>query len=109
MKGEREEDRNQELSIPPVCYDPQAEGGRLELEYEERIRSLQESVAGLRLSRRILMTLLESVQDEYRGESKKLVEANNRLRAANNRYATALWEKNCRIRELEEKLARISR
>ena len=34
MKGEREEDRNQELSIPPVCYDPQAEGGRLELEYD---------------------------------------------------------------------------
>ena len=72
--------------------------------YEQRIRELQENVASLRMSRRILMTILEQVKNEQKAENKRLEDEKIRLKKVNNHYAEAIWEKNIRIRELEKRL-----
>ncbi|MGI5892515.1 MAG: translation initiation factor 2 [Bacillota bacterium] len=77
---------------------------REELQYEERIRQLQENIASLRMSRRILMTLLEQSQNEYRKENQRFIQEKKRLQKSNSHYANLLWEKNKKIRELEKKL-----
>lgn len=77
---------------------------REELLYEERIRRLQEDITSLRMSRRILMSLLEQLQGERRQEKDRLEKEKLRLQKANSHYVETIWEKNIRIRELEEKL-----
>lgn len=77
-----------------------------EWKQEEKIRELQANIASLRMSRRILMALLESVQDEYRMENKRLADDNQRLKRNNHTFVNRLWEKNRRIRELEIELER---
>ncbi len=72
--------------------------------YQDKIRELQENVASLRMSRRILMSLLESLQDEQRREKKKQQAERASLKQANTRYARLLWEKNLRIHDLEKRL-----
>jgi len=75
-----------------------------ELLYEERIRRLQEDITSLRMSRRILMSLLEQLQGERRQEKERLEKEKVRLQKANSHYVDTIWEKNIRIRELEQKL-----
>ena len=70
--------------------------------YEEKIRRLQDYVASLRMSRRILMSLLEQVQEERNEEVGRLQRENLSLRKRSNAYATKLWEQNCRLLELEK-------
>ena len=70
--------------------------------YEERIKKLQESVASLRMSRRVLMSLLEQVQTNKKEELEQLLKENMRLHKQVNSYANRLWEKNQRIVELEQ-------
>lgn len=77
---------------------------REELLYEERIRRLQEDITSLRMSRRILMSLLEQLQGERRQEKDRLEKEKVRLQKANSHYVETIWEKNIRIRELEQKL-----
>lgn len=72
-----------------------------DLKYEEKIRELQTNISSLRMSRRILMSLLESVQNEHKKDQKKLLEENKKLKRSNHNFAGLLWEKNKRIRELE--------
>ncbi len=73
---------------------------------EERIHQLQENIESLRLSRRILMALLESMQGEYKEENQRLTDDNKRLKRNNHNFVNRLWEKNRRIRELEIELDR---
>ena len=73
-----------------------------ELHYEERIRQLEENIANLRMSRRILMNLLEQVQYSRKEELERLEKEKRRLRKISSNYAGQLWEKNRRIRELED-------
>ena len=75
-----------------------------ELSYEEKIRQLQENIASLRMSRRILMSLLDQVQCGSREERYQLEKEKVRLQKINSNYANQLWEKNRRIRELEKAL-----
>ena len=73
--------------------------------YEDKIRQLQDNILNLRISRRILMTLLEQVQTEKAREEERLRKEAQRLQKANSRYAGNLLKKNQRIRELEAALA----
>ena len=60
--------------------------------YEEKIRRLEDSVSALRLSRRILISLLEQVNAEEKRERERLLADNRRLRKTAQSYALRLWQ-----------------
>lgn len=60
--------------------------------YEEKIRRLEDNISALRLSRRILMSLLEQVNSAQRAERESLLAENRRLRQRVNVYARRLWK-----------------
>lgn len=62
--------------------------------YEEKIRQLEDSISSLRLSRRILMSLLEQVQSGYRVEMERLTKENRRLKRQLADHAQQLWQLN---------------
>ena len=72
--------------------------------YLSRIEELEEKVEQLRLSRRILMNILENLDKERRVEIKKVREEQKRLKQANIKYAYNLLKKNAKVMELEKKL-----
>ncbi len=71
---------------------------------QEKIRRLQVNIASLRISRRILMNLLEDTQNSSREEIRQLTLEQQHLKRLNSGYANAIWEKNKRIYELENQL-----
>lgn len=71
---------------------------------KQRIRELEEKVEQLRLSRRVLMYLIEKIEREKVGFLTKLEKENHKLHQDNYRYARRLLSKNLRIIELESKL-----
>lgn len=77
------------------------------LELKLRVRELEEKVDQLRLSRRVLMCLLERMEKERAAHLVRLERENRKLHRANYRYARSLWRKNMRIMELESKLREI--
>ncbi|RDV83415.1 translation initiation factor 2 [Ammonifex thiophilus] len=78
--------------------------GEEELYLRARIKELEEKLAQVRLSRRVLLYLLEKMEGEKELLLKKLERENERLQRLNARYARSLWQKNRRIVELESKL-----
>ena len=85
--------RGEDLNYPPIF------GQSVK---EENIGELKANIASLRMSRRILISLVESLQDEAKKEQKRLLEDNRRLKRHNVSYAQRLWEKNQKIRRLEQ-------
>lgn len=81
-------------------------GGRnLSNEYQimkNKIDKLQERIEYLRVSRRVLMNLVEKLEREKNGMVAKLEKENRRLQKYNLLYAQSILEKNKRIVELEE-------
>lgn len=77
------------------------------LELQLRVRELEEKVEQLRLSRRVLMCLLEKMEKERLAHLVQLERENRKLHRANCRYARSLWKKNMRIMELESRLREI--
>ncbi len=71
---------------------------------EERVKQLEERVFQLRLSRRVLMYLLEEADREREKLVNLLQKENERLRLANYRYAQTLINKNRQIVDLESRL-----
>ena len=71
----------------------------------ERVILLQDNVASLRMSRRVLMSLLTQLKNDYEQESTLLRKEKQRLQQENAGYAKIIWEKNKRICELERDLA----
>ncbi|MEW6182787.1 MAG: translation initiation factor 2 [Bacillota bacterium] len=69
-----------------------------------RLRETEEKLAQVRLSRRVLLYLLEQMENERNIFLKKLEKENQRLQQANARYARSLLKKNRQIIELESKL-----
>lgn len=69
-----------------------------------RILELEEKVEQLRLSRRILMNLIERIEKEKIGSLNRLERENRKLHLDNYRYAKWLLRKNRQIVELESKL-----
>lgn len=71
---------------------------------ERRIKELEDKVFQLRLSRRILMYLLEEANREREASIRVLKRENERLRLANYRYARMLVNKNQQIVNLQSRL-----
>ena len=63
--------------------------------YEEKIRRMENSIDSLRLSRRILMSLLEQVNAAAEAEREQLLAENRRLRRKAGAYARQLWQARC--------------
>lgn len=69
--------------------------------YEEKIRRMESSIDSLRLSRRILMSLLEQVNAADQAERERLLAENRRLRKRAGSYARQLWQVRCASRREE--------
>lgn len=73
---------------------------------QHRVSELEDKVEQLRLSRRILMNLIEKIEREKNDIFVKLERENKRLHLNNYQYAKTLLNKNKIIIELESKLNR---
>jgi len=71
---------------------------------ERRIQELEDKLLQLRLSRRVLMYLLERMEQEKTVFVQRLEKENKRLHRANQQFAMHLLQKNRQIIELESKL-----
>lgn len=69
-----------------------------------RVRELEEKVEQLRLSRRVLMNLIERLERDRAFFLARLEKENKRLHRNNHRYAQHLLQKNRQIMELEARL-----
>ena len=72
--------------------------------FQHRVRELEEKVEQLRLSRRVLMNLVEKMEKEKICILGRLERENRRLHRDNNKYARRLLKKNSQIVELQSKL-----
>lgn len=72
--------------------------------FQRRIQELEEKVDQLRLSRRVLMNLIEKMEKEKTFFLAKLEKENRRLHQDNYKYACWLLKKNRQIVELQSKL-----
>lgn len=70
----------------------------------KQIEDLEEKIHHLRVSRRVLMNLLEKMEQERKHELERLEKANRKLKKSNSQYAKDLIYKNRRIIELEGKI-----
>ncbi|MBM7854484.1 putative RNase H-like nuclease (RuvC/YqgF family) [Desulfohalotomaculum tongense] len=71
---------------------------------QSRVQELEDKVEQLRLSRRVLMNLIEKIEREKNEILSKLERENKKLHKNNYRYAKWLINKNKIIVELESKL-----
>ncbi|MGB9845971.1 MAG: translation initiation factor 2 [Desulfotomaculales bacterium] len=77
--------------------------------WQKRVKELEEKVEQLRLSRRVLMNLIEKIEKERCIHLARLEKENRKLHSLNGRFARSLLSKNIQIRELEAKLQDYSR
>ncbi|MDI6709629.1 MAG: translation initiation factor 2 [Thermoanaerobacterales bacterium] len=71
---------------------------------ERRVQELEDKLLQLRLSRRVLMHLLERMEQEKTVFVQRLERENKRLHRTNLQFAQNLLQKNRQIIELESKL-----
>ncbi|WP_003541325.1 translation initiation factor 2 [Desulfotomaculum nigrificans] len=71
---------------------------------QKRIEELEEKVEQLRLSRRVLMNLIEKIEKDKSGFLSQLEKENRKLHKDNYRYAQSILKQNRRIVELQNKL-----
>ncbi|NMA68605.1 MAG: translation initiation factor 2 [Desulfitobacterium sp.] len=71
---------------------------------KERIKELEKRVEHLRVSRRVLMNLLEKVEREKEILIQRLERENMRLQRDNTRFAKWIFSKNREIVKLQEKI-----
>ena len=64
----------------------------LERIYQEKISRLEEDISGLRMSRRVMMSLLEQDRFWQKAETQRLVQENKRLNKRLASYAKRLWQ-----------------
>lgn len=69
-----------------------------------RIEELEQRVEHLRVSRRVLMNLVEKLEHEKNQMMARLEKENRKLQRNNAMYAQTLLTKNRRIMELEEEV-----
>ncbi|KGP76918.1 translation initiation factor 2 [Desulfosporosinus sp. Tol-M] len=77
--------------------------GELEL-LRARVGELEQRIEHLRVSRRVLMNLLEKVEREKVALVRHLEKENVRLQRDNKRFAKWIFSKNREIVELQEKM-----
>lgn len=80
-----------------------------EAELERRVQELENKLLQLRLSRRVLMLLLEKLDRERSAFLERLERENKRLARSNQQYAQSLLQKNRQIIELESRLQHYAR
>jgi len=68
----------------------------------QRIKDLEKQVEQLRMSRRVLMNLIERMENERRIAMSRLEKENKRLQLDNWRYAKKLMRYNCYFAELKD-------
>lgn len=94
--------------MPGVCIlDSQEELNNLREELrlsKFRVGELEQRIEHLRVSRRVLMNLLEKVEREKVTLVHKLEKENVRLQRDNTRFAKWIFSKNREIIELQEKI-----
>jgi len=73
-------------------------------ELQSRIKELEDKVEALRISRRVLMNLMDAMEKENKEQLVRLTVQNEKLQKSNSRYAKAVMYRNVRITELEEQL-----
>jgi hypothetical protein len=73
-------------------------------ELRNRVRELEDKVEALRISRRVLVNLVESVEIERREQLLSLQHRNERLQRSNYRFARLIMYRNMKITELERRL-----
>ncbi|MDO7787443.1 translation initiation factor 2 [Desulforamulus aquiferis] len=79
--------------------------GSADIHYlQKRIQELEEKIEQLRLSRRVLMNLIEKIEKDKSGFVSRLEKENRKLHKDNYRYAQNLLQQNRRIVELQAKL-----
>lgn len=69
--------------------------------YKKKIVELEKQVNQLRLSRRILMNLVEKIENEKRNLFVQLEKEKHQLKLSNQRYAKWLMQNNYRYMELQ--------
>lgn len=72
-------------------------------ELRAHIQELEEKLVALRVSRRVLMNLLDNLEKEKCEELSLLESQNNKLRKNNWQYAQTIMYQNSRIAKLEAK------
>ena len=77
--------------------------------YISRIKELEERVEQLRLSRRVMMSLLENIDKERRTEISKMLVEQKKLKKTNVKYAFNILQKNSELLELNTKLHSLKR
>lgn len=79
--------------------------GNADLQYlQKRIQELEEKIEQLRLSRRVLMNLIEKIEKDKSMFVTRLEKENRKLHKDNYRYAQSLLKQNRRIVELQNRL-----
>lgn len=73
-------------------------------ELRSRVQELENKVEALRISRRVLMNLIDSLEKEKRDQLTKLSTQNEKLQKNNCRYARAIMHRNVKITQLEDQL-----
>lgn len=73
-------------------------------DYISRIKELEERIEQLRLSRRVMMSLLENVDKERRNEIGKMLVEHKKLKKTNVKYAFDILQKNSKLLELNTAL-----
>jgi len=68
--------------------------------FKNRVLELEKQVSHLRISRRVLMTLIERIESEKKDLLNQQEEQTRKLRLDNLRYAKSLMQNNCRYVEL---------
>lgn len=71
---------------------------------KKRIKELEDKVEALRISRRVLMNLIDTLEREKREQIVTLEVKNEKLQKNNCRYARSIMHRNIQILELEERL-----
>lgn len=85
-----------------------AEDISLIAELRDRIRELEDKVEALRISRRVLMNLIDTLENEKKETLSHLLNKNEKLQKNNYRYAKAIMCQNLKITKLEQQIKKIS-
>lgn len=74
------------------------------LELRQRVKMLEERLAGVRASRRVLMNLLGTQRDQQSAAVRRLEKETQRLKSKSTRFAKQNWEMNRVIWDLRARL-----
>lgn len=75
---------------------------------ESQVKEMEAKIEHLRFSRRVLMNLIERIENDKWDLLSKLEKENKKLQYNNSRYARTLLRKNRQIIEMETKLQKVS-